>query len=250
MFASLASAADSIGSIASGIGSVGGLFGRKGSSNKAQEAAMERQVRWQRVLNQTALQDRVMDAEKAGIHPLFAIGASLNPGGVSMPGFTENTSLGDRLGEMGQNIERAVGAREDRRQRALLEKSTLLDIERKQIENETLRNGAIASRMALQNQAGQPPASQSVYESVSNKAPLGHQGSGGLHAIAVNEHGQPIRVFNSTELGDNEMLQAMHTLRYSVPDAFHNFMNRKIKPSVKRGLKTILKSSYGRTYPR
>lgn len=144
-----------IGSVLSG---VSGLFGKKGTSNKQMWRQAEIQYEFQRRLNQTAIRDRVDDAKQAGIHPLFAIGGNVNPGGMSMPVPSESS----RFSDMGQNIERAIGAFDTYEQRKLLQESAALDIQRKKLENDVLRTQAIGSRMALQNQAGTPPPSPNV----------------------------------------------------------------------------------------
>lgn len=147
--------------ISTGANVLGGIFGKKGPSLKSLNKQAEVQYNWQRKLNQTALQDRVSDATKAGIHPLYAIGGNVNPGGISMPS-GDGQSDYDRFSGMGQSIERAVTAYATREERDVMKKSTMLDLERKQLENEVIRNQAAGSRMALQEQAGQPPANQSV----------------------------------------------------------------------------------------
>lgn len=143
-----------------GVSALGGLFGKKGPSLKSLNKQAEVQYNWQRKLNQTALQDRVADANAAGIHPLYAIGGNVNAGGISMP--VGDQSDGDRFSEMGQNIERAITAYATKDERALMRESSMLDLERKQLENEVLRNQAAGSKMALLNQAGTPPPNQSV----------------------------------------------------------------------------------------
>lgn len=141
--------------------SIAGMFGKSGPSLSSLNKQAEVQYVWQRKLNQTAIQDKVRDAELAGIHPLYAISGQTNQGGISMPTGSEN-STGRRFSEMGQNIERAVSATGDKRQRALMEKSLMLDIESKQINNDILKSQAVASRGALMRQAGQPPSMPSV----------------------------------------------------------------------------------------
>lgn len=237
MFESLANLGSGLSGIGGFAGAIGGLFGGKGTSLKKVRSQLEMQTEYQRLLNQTAIQDRVSDANKAGIHPLYAIGGNVQPGGVSMPSMSEGTSLGDRLADMGQNIERAVGAREDRQQRELLTKSSLLDIERKQIENDILKGQAVSSKMALLNQAGQPPSSQSVYDAIDRKNPLGYQGSYGLHSTVVDGNGRPMRVINP-EIGDamGELGQAAYFMRYTVPDYLHNAQTN-LRNRLKRNMK-------------
>ena len=147
--------------ISTGANVLGGIFGKKGPSLKSLNKQAEVQYNWQRKFNQTALQDRVSDATKAGIHPLYAIGGNVNPGGISMPS-GDGQSDYDRFSGMGQSIERAVTAYATKDERALMRKSSMLDLERKQLENDVLRNQAAGSKLALLQKAGQPPANQRV----------------------------------------------------------------------------------------
>ncbi|WNK12680.1 MAG: DNA pilot protein [Microvirus sp.] len=125
---------------------VAGLFGGGGMSPRKQMAA---QYDYQRRLNQSAIQDRVADAEKAGIHPLYALGASLNPGGVSMPDQGSGNRLGDRLSNMGQNISRAVMAKQSQEERGLAVQSAKLDLEGKSLQNQILRSQLINAQSQL-----------------------------------------------------------------------------------------------------
>ena len=39
-----------------------------------------------------------------------------------------------------------------------------------------------------------------------------------LHTMAYDENGSPIRLFNTNDLGDNDIAQWAHTFRYTIPD--------------------------------
>lgn len=230
--------------ISTGANVLGGIFGKKGPSLKSLNKQAEVQYNWQRKLNQTALQDRVSDATKAGIHPLYAIGGNVNPGGISMPS-GDGQSDYDRFSGMGQSIERAVTAFATREERDVMKKSTMLDLERKQLENEVLRNQATGSRMALQEQAGNAPPAPSVSGEKDKYAkmgtPVGYaNGVVNLHQLAIDEDGDVVRYYNNNELGDNEFAQAGHFVRYTLPDYIHAGINK-----FKRSLKSF-KSSHNR----
>jgi len=96
---------------------------------------------------QKGIQWRVKDATKAGVHPLFALGAqttSYQPVGV-----------GSSLGEMGQGIGRAAEAAMNPGEKvtSLSRKVADLQLERAGLENEKLR-----AEIRLTNQAGSPPS--------------------------------------------------------------------------------------------
>lgn len=118
-----------LGNILSGITSLAsGLFG----ANRAEKAADD-QARLQRQFAQNAIQWKVADARKAGVHPLYALGAqttSYQPVSVGDP-------LPGALHDMGQDISRAVAATSPESVRT----GTLaqLAVERAGLENELLR---------------------------------------------------------------------------------------------------------------
>lgn len=119
------------------------LFGKKGGGDGGQ---MEAQM----LMAQQGIQWRVADAQKAGIHPLYALGASL-------PSFTpvsvgdSGGGVADRLAAAGQDIGRAVESaygHSDQAQARL----QALTIQRAELENTML-----ASQIAKINQPTQPP---------------------------------------------------------------------------------------------
>lgn len=126
------------GAVAGGI--LGGFFGGDDSGNDRTEFAnqqMERQLAAQREFAQNGIRWRVEDAKAAGIHPLFALGASLpsaSPVTVFDGGTESNMSA-----QMGQDIGRAIDSMRTPEERvgARLE---ALQLERAELENEFLRS--------------------------------------------------------------------------------------------------------------
>lgn len=109
--------------LAAGVGSALGSLagGSKGmSSDKAfaqNYGLMKSQMRYQQAMDKTLIRRRVRDAKKAGLHPLYALGAS--PGNYSTsPGNVQPTegTGGDVFSAMGQGITSAVNAYQQRRQ--------------------------------------------------------------------------------------------------------------------------------------
>jgi len=80
---------------------VGGLFDKKSAESQAdQNTALQREFA------QSGVQWKVEDAKKAGVHPLYALGAqthSFSPNAVF-------TNAGSTMAEMGQNLTRAYKA--------------------------------------------------------------------------------------------------------------------------------------------
>lgn len=73
-------------------------------SNEYQKGLLERQQNFQRELAQNSIRYRVEDAQRAGIHPLYALGA---PAMTSFP-MQLDDHVGPALGQMGQNLGQAV----------------------------------------------------------------------------------------------------------------------------------------------
>lgn len=97
--------------IGAGTSLFGGLLGQRGASkSRDQEIALQREfaqhgVRW-----------RVEDAKAAGVHPLYALGASGLPS--YSPSFNQSgNELGQGIAEAGQHVARAVGAQQTQYER-------------------------------------------------------------------------------------------------------------------------------------
>lgn len=142
-----------IGEILGAVGSIaGGLLGRD-----AQEDALEQQAELQREnialqkqFAQEGIRWRVSDAQHAGIHPLYALGAAIPTYSPSSMAFPTTDPLGGNLGQMGQDIGRAIEAMKTPEEK---EKSKLdeLAVERAELENQLLR-----ARIAKETQTQQP----------------------------------------------------------------------------------------------
>lgn len=135
------------GEILSGIGSViGGLFGKD-----SQEDQMEAQIQAQKEFAKKGIRWRVEDATKAGIHPLYALGAnttSFAPIGIG------GNPLGEGIASASQDIGRAISAKGTSAERAYNTKLMSLQLQRGELENALL-----ASQLAKSNAPTQlPPA--------------------------------------------------------------------------------------------
>lgn len=135
-FGSLAKAA--IGPLISG--GLGILGGKLSDDASASEAAKNRAL--QREFAQHGVRWKAEDAKRAGLHPLFAMGAPTMSPAVSMP---DVGGVGRGLAQMGQDVSRSIAAtrsREDRLRARMLE----AQIEGQELENmgQRLRNRAEA----------------------------------------------------------------------------------------------------------
>lgn len=142
------------GSIISGIGNiVGGLIGRS-----SQEKMMAEQLAFQREFAQSGIQWRVADALKAGVHPLFALGANTaSYAPISVGG----DPLAAGISAAGQNLGRAIDAAQGQgdRDKLMSEQLRILQLQRGKLENDLLKT-QIASNVQTIRQAGQPPPMQ------------------------------------------------------------------------------------------
>lgn len=132
--------------IAAGANLLGGFLGSK-SSKKAQK----RNERLQKEFAQNSIQWRVADAKAAGVHPLYAMGASPV---AAQPSYVGDTNMANALANAGQDISRAMTATSSKstRDNAHMEKVRALTISKMGLENELL-----ASQIAkLRAQTGPP----------------------------------------------------------------------------------------------
>lgn len=135
--------------IGAGSSLIGGLLDRK---------AADKQYKQQKEFAQSGIQWKVKDAEKAGIHPLYALGA--NTVSYSPQQVGDNSSW---LGDVGQNIGRAIDATRSNpaKAQALAQTAAQIQLEGLQLDND-IKRAQLSSSMALARQAGSAPGLPSV----------------------------------------------------------------------------------------
>lgn len=162
------------GAIGSAIGAVGSLIGG-GISASQSGANAKRNYDAQKEFAQNGIRWRVEDAKKAGIHPLYALGAqtaSFSP----VSGYGGDFGISDALNSFGQGIDRAAQAKMTKEERAIeqanLERQEVMQLAQLNMlqqessaktmmfKSEALRNYA-AARQALASQQ-QVPAMPSL----------------------------------------------------------------------------------------
>lgn len=139
--------------LSAGTSILGGLMGKSSAekSTKLQTQTNLESARLDREQQERfareGIQWRAQDAKSAGIHPLFAMGATIPTFSPSAIGVSQGASghMGDAMSQAGQNIGRAVSATATRAVRAL-------SLERAALENELLK-----SRINLTNSQIGPP---------------------------------------------------------------------------------------------
>lgn len=128
--------------LASGVSNtIGTVLNYKANKDaiSSQEKLSQANVDWQREFAQNGIRWRVADAQEAGMHPLYALGASIPTFSPVSSNFSANTAVGDGVREFGQNLSRAIQANMDPRERAA-GKMVALQVERGELENELLRS--------------------------------------------------------------------------------------------------------------
>lgn len=140
------------------IGDIGkgvlGYSGQKEANEVARENA-ERNIAYQKEFAQSGIQWKVKDAEAAGIHPLYALGANTTAFSPVSVGYTSPMSaLGDMAKDMGQDLSRAVNATRTGEQRDDAFQKTAATLT---LKNMDLKNELLASQIAKLRAAPNPP---------------------------------------------------------------------------------------------
>lgn len=134
----------------------GGLLGNKAQekANKQAEANALRQEALQKEFAQSGIQWKVKDAEAAGVHPLFALGAnttSYQP--TSVGGGAADFSF---LGDAGQNIGRAIDATRSTPASAMALQLGKIQLEGAQLDND-LKRTQLMSALRVNGIGAHPP---------------------------------------------------------------------------------------------
>lgn len=156
--------------IGSAIGAVGSIAGGLIGANNAQSVAgMNYEA--QKEFAQNGIRWKVEDAKRAGIHPLYALGASTQ-GYSPTAGYTGDFGISDAAAHFGQGYERAQQAKMTKEERdkqdvrdAIQDMAALEDLNQKRRMNDAqirLANSEIFRNFALSTNAlrktGLPPA--------------------------------------------------------------------------------------------
>lgn len=139
--------------ISAGAGIIGGLLNKSSSdqANATNQANALRQEALQREFAQSGIQWKVADAEKAGIHPLYALGANTVSYSPNTVGAVADTSMGSALSSAGQDISRAMAANSDNDGRKTLFDTAVqkLTLQRMGLENENLASDLAKKRAQI-----------------------------------------------------------------------------------------------------
>lgn len=134
----------------------GGIEDRK-AAEKAQQLQLlqaERNEALQREFAQNGIRWKVEDANRAGIHPLFALGANTIAGNPVALGDVARPSMADTMGEAGQDISRAINATRTSKERTSAVEKTATSL---QLKNFELKNELLAAQVAKLKASTNPP---------------------------------------------------------------------------------------------
>lgn len=158
--------------VGGGLGYLGaGLNADASKEAAAKNAAMQREfaqwgVRW-----------KVADAQAAGIHPLYAMGANTHS---FSPSYVGDSSMGGWLADTGQNISRAIAAGSTASERKLSD----LQLEHARLQNDYLRE-RILSEQRQRSQVGPAFPSPSSDPYLSGQGDVGRVG--GIDPRVIDE---------------------------------------------------------------
>lgn len=140
---------------------IGGLMGQNAADEN--RASQERQAELNRAMQiqfaKEGIRWKVEDAKAAGVHPLYALGAQGASYAPVSIGSSSGSPMGSALASMGQDIGRAVNATQTAPERmsGYAEQASRL-----QLDNMSLQNMLLASRVKLLNQSGGNPPLPSI----------------------------------------------------------------------------------------
>ena len=155
---------------------IAGVLGNNAQEEAAELAAREsrRNRKLQKEFAQNGIRWRVEDAKRAGLHPLYALGANTASFSPASTAFAPDDSLAHMAANMGQDLSRAVAS--TRTQDERLESMTSL-----QLENQSLQNDLLRSQIAKLNSSQTGPALPSAV------SPAGFDGQGDAFAVKPAE---------------------------------------------------------------
>lgn len=145
--------------IGAGTSILGGILGNKSADKAAKRAEQQRHREYlqQKEFAQSGIQWKAKDAKKAGIHPLYALGAntvSYSPQSIGDTGGSDFSFLANA----GQNIGRAIDATRSTPAKATALATTAAEIQLEglRLDND-LKRTQLASAMSTVYQTGLPP---------------------------------------------------------------------------------------------
>lgn len=175
--------------LGAGASLLGGVLGNRSQEKAnranaaAEAAAAQRNYEQQKEFAQSGIQWKVKDAEAAGVHPLFALGANTTSFSPSSVGSTATASNFDFLGQAGQNLGRAIDSTRSTPATALALQASKIQLEGLQLDNDikrtqlmsALRTNGIGAHPALPGLADVYPLPGQGNSGIISSVPPGHE---------------------------------------------------------------------------
>lgn len=179
--------------------------------------------------DKAAFNARMELAKQHGIHPLHMMG--LPSTSQAAPSVVSSGRDYSSFAMAGSDIARSLMAGQSNMERL---QERLLEA---QIEGQEIDNVSRASQVARTNaMPGSPPSGLMLGERLQS---IPHSGLGisrgvhPLHTVAIDEDGNPVRLFNSEDLGDNDIAQLLHTMRYTLPDVIEGQVVTPVRRKIR-----------------
>lgn len=173
---------------------IGGILGNKSQekANKQAQANQLRQEELQREFAQSGIQWKVKDAEKAGIHPLYALGANTVSYSPSSVGTTANDY--GFIGDAGQNIGRAIQSGSDQQSRIAALQLTAAQLQNQGLElDNELKKTQLVSAARLAGQPGTGPGIPPLFGADDGSPPLMHDARNPQYTTNLRAFGRDIQ---------------------------------------------------------
>lgn len=141
--------------LSAGANFVGGLMNRQETrrANEQNAAIARENIALQKQFAQEGIRWKVEDAKAAGIHPLYALGATTHSFSPVSAGAVADSSLGNAMAAAGQDLGRAINAT-----RTSSERQTAFDttVQKLTLQKMGLENDLLASQIAKMRAAPNP----------------------------------------------------------------------------------------------
>lgn len=146
--------------ISAGASILGGFMNRASHKDAQAQTAYfaDKNMRMQEEFAQNGIRWRVNDARKAGIHPLYALGASVPSYTPSSVSFAGDSSLGNSFAQAGQDIGRAINSTRTASERvdAFAKSMQAIQLENAGLDTE-IKRAQLAAMIAKNRDNATPP---------------------------------------------------------------------------------------------
>lgn len=211
---------------------IGGLINKDEASkaNRQQMRIAQQNMQMQEDFAKQGIKWKVKDAISAGIHPLYALGATTHSFAPVSVGLGGPSGMGQAVANMGQDLSRAVDVTRTmpERQNAYDKTVMALNVQRLGLENELL-----ATQIAKTRQAGNGPGLP-VATDIAGNPRLFESAAG--KTLSTNPKVSDAEIFEQ-RYGDSELLQTLVGLGVAGADIWSNVKKSEFLKRLGEGVK-------------